>query len=193
MDLLLNVPIGLILIPIAALRLRETFGPANRLDLPGLALASTGLFGIVWGVVNGNADGWTSPTVLGAIVVGALLTVAFVVWELRTETPMLPMRFFKSRAFSATNGVSLAMYFWMDRDHLRPSRPYSQFVAPFIMAGIGMSLVFPPIAAVVLGSVRQVEEGQASGANNAIRELGGFFGIAVLAAVFSAQGGYASP
>jgi hypothetical protein len=55
-----------------------------------------------------------------------------------------------------------------------------------------MSLFFAPVANVVLGSVRREEEGIASGANNAIRELGGVFGIAVLGAVFSARGGYAS-
>jgi len=55
-----------------------------------------------------------------------------------------------------------------------------------------MSLFFAPVANVVLGSVRREEEGIASGANNAIRELGGVFGVAVLGAVFSARGGYTS-
>jgi hypothetical protein len=55
-----------------------------------------------------------------------------------------------------------------------------------------MSLFFAPVANVVLSSVRRDQEGIASGANNAIRELGGVFGIAVLGAVFSARGGYAS-
>jgi hypothetical protein len=55
-----------------------------------------------------------------------------------------------------------------------------------------MSLFFVPVANVVLGSVRPEEEGVASGANNAIRELGGVFGVAVLGAIFSAQGSYAS-
>src|SRR5919201_516742 len=56
----LNVPIGLVLIPLARLRLSETYGPSKFLDLRGLALASAGLFGIVWGVVRGNAEGWAS-------------------------------------------------------------------------------------------------------------------------------------
>ena len=79
----LNVPIGLVLIPLAYFRLKETYGPATRLDLPGLALVSTGLFGIVWGVVRGNAVGWASPEIVGSLVVGSLLTLAFVLWELR--------------------------------------------------------------------------------------------------------------
>src|ERR687889_199614 len=71
--------------------------------------------------------------------------------------------------------------------------PYAELVMPFIMAGAGMALVFAPSANAVLGAVRQSETGQASGATNAIRELGGVMGIAVLAAVFTAHGSYASP
>ena len=61
---------------------------------------------------------------------------------------------------------------------------------PFVLAGVGMALFFTPMANLVLSSVRREQEGQASGANNAIRELGGVFGVAVLASVFSRYGGY---
>jgi MFS family permease len=71
-----------------------------------------------------------------------------------------------------------------------PTTPYSEFVGPFILSGIGMGLFFAPVANVILGSVRPSEEGQASGANNAIRELGGVFGVAVLASIFASYGGY---
>src|SRR5215210_6657798 len=77
-----NVPIGLALVPLAFARLEESRGPASRFDLPGLALASSGLFGIVWGLVRGNTVGWASPEIAGALAAGALLTVAFVAWEL---------------------------------------------------------------------------------------------------------------
>ena len=70
--------------------------------------------------------------------------------------------------------------------------PYSEFVIPFVISGIGMALYFAPVANVVLSSVRPEEEGQASGANNAIRELGGVFGVAVLASVFAHYGGYST-
>src|SRR5438132_8291894 len=73
-----------------------------------------------------------------------------------------------------------------------PTVAYATLVPAFVVSGIGMSLFFAPVANVVLGSVRRDEEGIASGANNAIRELGGVFGIAVLGAVFSARGGYTS-
>ena len=73
-----------------------------------------------------------------------------------------------------------------------PATPYAELVAPFTISGIGMGLFFAPVANLVLSAVRPEEEGQASGANNAIRELGGVFGVAVLASVFAHYGGYGS-
>jgi MFS family permease len=75
---------------------------------------------------------------------------------------------------------------------ISPNVPYTEIVVPFALAGIGMGLFFAPIATVVMSSVRLIEAGQASGANNAIRELGGVFGVAVLASIFAHQGGYGS-
>jgi EmrB/QacA subfamily drug resistance transporter len=254
----LNVPIGLVLAPLALARLEETRGTDSALDLPGLALASSGLLGIVWGVVRGNAHGWTSLAIVAPIVAGVALLAAFVVWELRTATPMLPMHFFRSRTFALTNVASLLMFFGMfgsifllaqffqtvqhysplasglrilpwtampvfvapiagalsDRvggQRLMaigltlqaaglawiaavgsPTVPYSTLVMPFILSGGGMALFFAPVANVVLSSVRPEQEGKASGATNAIREIGGVFGVAVLASVFSHVGGYQS-
>jgi MFS family permease len=71
-----------------------------------------------------------------------------------------------------------------------PTTPYADLIAPFTISGIGMGLFFAPVANIVLSAVRPQEEGQASGANNAIRELGGVFGVAVLASVFAHYGGY---
>jgi EmrB/QacA subfamily drug resistance transporter len=255
----LNVPVGLALAPLAARRLAESHGPSRTLDLTGLALASSGLLGVVFGVVRGNPVGWGTIEVAGSIAAGAVLLVAFVAWELRARAPMLPMRFFRSRAFAATNGVSLAMTFgifgsifllaqffqsvqgyspleaglrtlpWTampmfvapvagilsDRLGSRPlmaaglflqaaaviwiaevSAPdvaYGLLVPAFVMGGTGMALVFAPAANAVLGAVRPEEAGQASGANNAIRELGGVLGVAVLAAVFTGSGGFETP
>jgi EmrB/QacA subfamily drug resistance transporter len=255
----INVPVGLAVIPLARRKLAESHGPARSLDLPGLALASAGLLGIVYGIVRGAELGWTSTTVLGSLIAGGVLVIAFLIWEHRAPQPMLPLRFFRSRAFSAVNGASLAMYFgvfgsifllaqffqvtqgyspleaglrtlpWTgmpmiiapiagllsDRIGSRPlmaiglalqagaigwlasisspSVPYADLVIPFVMAGTGMAMVFAPAANAVLGAVRPEEAGQASGATNAIRELGGVLGIAVLATVFAHNGSYASP
>jgi nitrate/nitrite transporter NarK len=73
-----------------------------------------------------------------------------------------------------------------------PTVPYATMVPAFVISGVGMSLFITPVANMVLSSVRRDQEGIASGASNAIRELGGVFGIAVLGAVFSAHGSYAS-
>ncbi len=254
----LNVPVGIVLLPLATL-LRESTGPDKALDIPGLALASGGLLGIVWGLIHGNGDGWTSSGILGALLGGVLLLVAFVAWELRTSEPMLPMRFFRDRGFAAANGASLLMYFGMfgsifllsqffqtaqgysplgsglrilpwtlmpmfvapvagalsDRIGGRPLMAaglalqavglgwiaavstatvgYMSLVGPFILSGIGMALFFAPVANVVLSAVRPQEEGKASGTNNAIREVGGVLGVAVLASIFARYGGYESP
>jgi EmrB/QacA subfamily drug resistance transporter len=99
----LNVPLGLAVIPLALARLEEGFGDDTGLDIPGLLLVTGAAFGIVWGLVRGNAAGWDSPEVVGALAAGALLAIAFVAWERRTPQPMLPPSFFRSRAFSAGN------------------------------------------------------------------------------------------
>jgi EmrB/QacA subfamily drug resistance transporter len=254
----LNVPIGLVAIPMAIGRLTETYGPSTKLDLRGLAIVTAGLFSLVYGLVRGNELGWTSPEIVATLGLGVVGIVAFIAWEARSAQPMLPLRLFRSRTFSAANAVSLLMYFGMFGSifllaqffqivqHYSPlqaglrtlpwtimpifvaptagllsartgTRPlivlgmglqaialgwlsvaitptvdYLSIVPAFIVAGIGMGLFFAPIANVVLSAVRPDEEGKASGANNAIREIGGVFGVAVLASVFSASGSYIS-
>src|SRR6478735_8712456 len=81
----LNVPIGLVVLPMAAFRLTESRGPAGGLDVPGLGLVSAGLLAVVWGVINGNDHGWGSPEIVGALAVGGVLLVAFFAWEARTS------------------------------------------------------------------------------------------------------------
>ncbi len=254
----LNVPLGIVLVPLALGRLQESRGPATRLDLPGLGLASAGLFGVVLALVRGNALGWTSGYVLTAVGGGLLLLVGFAAWERRAPEPMLPLRLFRSRGFTATNVASLLMFFGMFgaifllAQFLQTVQGYSPLeaglrtlpwtgmpvlVAPvagvlsdrvggrrvvatglllqaaglgldrgghdhvgrlsrararLVVSGVGMALFFAPVANMVLSAVRRDEEGVASGATNAIRELGGVFGVAVLASVFAARGGYGS-
>jgi EmrB/QacA subfamily drug resistance transporter len=254
----LNVPIGVVLIPLVLTRLQETRGPSGRLDLGGVTLASGGLLGIVWGLVRGHGQGWTSPEIVGSLTAGAVVLALFVLWELRVSAPMLPMRFFRNRAFALANVASLLMFFGMFgsifllsqffqtvqgysplgsglrilpwtimpmfvapiagalSDRIGGQRlmgvglvlqaaglgwiamvstatvAYLELVGPFVISGIGMALFWAPVANVVLSAVRPEEEGQASGSQNAIRELGGVFGVAVLASVWSHYGSYAS-
>jgi EmrB/QacA subfamily drug resistance transporter len=254
-----NVPIGIVLVPLASRRLVESHGDVKHLDLRGLALVSAGLFGIVFGLVESQTLGWSNAEVVIGLGAGLALLAAFIVQELRTPEPMLPMSFFANRGFAVTNAVSIAMYFGMfgsifflsqflqnvlhntpleagvkllvwtgavmvvspvagfmsERIGSRPfmvaglglqavalallammasvDQSYASMIIPFVLAGSGMALVFAPSANAVLSSVRTSQTGQASGATNAIRELGGVLGIAILATVFTSHGSYATP
>ena len=254
----LNVPIGLLAAPLALRRLEESFGGDTGIDIPGLGLITGAAFGVVWGLVRGNASGWGSAEVVGTIAAGVLLAGAFVAWELRAREPMLPMRFFRSRAFTAGNAAifctigslfSCVFFFpqllqtvlgngpldtglklmpWTatfitvapiagtlaDRIGERPlmvsgltlqaagatwlaliadpGMSYSQVLAPFIVAGVGISMAIPAAQNSVVGSMAVEDVGKAAGVNSMMRELGGVFGIATVVAVFAGAGGYAS-
>jgi EmrB/QacA subfamily drug resistance transporter len=101
----INVPIGLVAVPLVLTRMRESFGSDTGLDIPGLALVTAGALGLVWGMVRGNQAGWGSAEVIGALAAGALLVAAFVAWERRAREPMLPLALFRSRSFSAGNAA----------------------------------------------------------------------------------------
>ena len=106
----INLPIGLIAIPLVLTRLRESFGPPVGLDIPGLMLVAAAAFAVVWGLLRGNDSGWTSAEVVMALVAGLALTAAFIGWELRADTPMIPMRLFRSRALSSGIAASFLFY-----------------------------------------------------------------------------------
>jgi EmrB/QacA subfamily drug resistance transporter len=106
----LNVPVGLAVIPLAATRLTESFGSRPQVDITGLLLAGAGAFGVTWGLVRANAAGWTSAEVIAALLVGTTFVGAFLTWERRTATPMLPIALFRERTFASTNAVSFFMY-----------------------------------------------------------------------------------
>jgi EmrB/QacA subfamily drug resistance transporter len=99
----LNLPIGVVAVPLALRRLPESFGPGGAFDVRGLLLVTAGTSGVVWGLVRGNAAGWSSTEVAGSLAAGVVLLAAFAAWEARAPHPMLPLRFFRSRAFSAGN------------------------------------------------------------------------------------------
>lgn len=104
-----NVPIGLIGALLAFGLLSESVGPPTRLDLVAVALVSGGAVGIVLGMVRASDLGWTDGHTLTTLIAGLVLMAGFVVWELRTSEPMLPMRLFRSAAFSAANATGFFM------------------------------------------------------------------------------------
>ncbi len=211
-------------------------------------LASGGLFGIVYGLVRGPADGWTVAPVLFGLVAGAALLAGFVLHGVRAANPMLPMRLFRSRAFAGINAASMLMFLGMfgsifllsqymqgvlgyspteaglrmlpwtgmpmlvapiagilsDRIGGRPvvatglflqaaglgylgyvvttDVSYTAQLPGLIISGIGMALFFAPASHLVMSSVRPTEQGMASGANNALREVGGAAVVALAGA-----------
>jgi len=209
-------------------------------------------------VIHAGTEGWGDSVVLSTIIGGALFLAAFIWWERRTPSPMLPLGFFRDRSFTVANAASFLMYFgvfgavfllaqffqfvqgygpfqsglltlaWTGMPAIvapiagalsgrigqrtilvaglammaiglawfaavaTPTVPYRELVPALVIAGVGMGLFFAPIANVILSAVKPEQEGKASGANNAIRELGGVFGVAVLASIFSSFGSYES-
>ncbi|RIQ35919.1 DHA2 family efflux MFS transporter permease subunit [Jiangella rhizosphaerae] len=105
----LNVPLGLLVLPFVLTRIEESRGGDTGLDLPGLALGTAAAFGLVWGLVRGNVAGWGNAEVVTALVLGVALLAAFVAWERRASEPMLPLAFFRSRAFSAGNATAFLL------------------------------------------------------------------------------------
>src|SRR6478736_4314910 len=101
----INVPVGLAVAALSAVRLRESRGRQVRLDLAGMALAGSGLFALTWGPVRAPSVGWDSAEVIGALVAGTALMAAFIAWERRTPYPMLPLAYFRRRGFSTANAV----------------------------------------------------------------------------------------
>jgi EmrB/QacA subfamily drug resistance transporter len=250
----INLPVGAVAVPLVLWAVRESTGSDRALDLPGMLMACTAVTVAVWGIVEAHDAGWTSARILTAFGLAAALLVAFVLWERRVDNPLLPLRFYRIRAFVLSNLASLAMFFgvfgsifflaqylqgplgfsafeaglrtlpWTAMpmvvaplagaftDRIGGGRliaaglllqavalgwiasiatadlAYGRLVPPMVLAGLGMGLVFAPLSAVVLGSVRPDEFGKASGANNTVREVGGALGIAVLVTVFQ---GYA--
>jgi EmrB/QacA subfamily drug resistance transporter len=255
----LNVPIGLVLIPLAAIRLNESFGPRPQIDMLGVVLAGAGLLGLTWGLVRANTVGWGTAEVIGTLLAGTLLVVLFLAWERRAPNPMLPLSLFRGRGFTTANGVGfllfaglfgavfLMMQFFQtalgysplqagirilpwtatpmvvapiagslatrygNRPFLvlgmamqaiglgwvaaiaQPGVGYAELSVALVIAGVGTSMCLPTGADAAIGSVPPQEAGVASGAYNALRQLGGVLGVAVLAAIFTHQGGYSSP
>lgn len=256
---LVNVPIGIVALPLVWKVLAESRGGAATLDILGLLLAGTGVLSLVWAIVNGGEHGWTSPRVVTGFVAAAVLLVGFLFWERRSQAPMLPLSLYRIKAFSLANLVSLALFFglfgpiFLIAQYLQVARGHSafeaglwtlpwavmpmliapfsgkfaprvgsgvlmaaglfvsgvglawfaavagvgasdwEFVAPFVLAGAGMGLVFAPTAILVMTSVPPQQAGKASGANTTVRELGGALGIAVCTSIFAASGDYETP
>jgi EmrB/QacA subfamily drug resistance transporter len=255
----INVPVAIIAIPLALVVLRNDFGARARIDVPGAILAAAGVLALVHAIVRGNDDGWDSVGVIAELILGSLLVVAFVLWQARTASPLVPLRLFRDRSFSVTNVIGFAFSFgtfgsvflliqylqvvqgstpfeaalqttpwtlapmfvapiagliaprvgtralmvvglglqavalgWIAAI-MAPDTPYPTLVVPFLMAGIGMALVFAPSATALLATLGLIDHAKASGVNSTVRELGVALGTAVMTAIFVGAGGALTP
>ena len=252
----LNVPVGLVAIVLALRLLGESRGAARRIDVGGIALLTTAIFVMVWGVVEAPTHGWGSARVLTALACGAAVFGLFLWWQSRSTAPMLPLRLFRSPEFSVINTLSfslnigvygsiflLAQFFqivqgagplqaglrtlpcslvplfvgpatgllmarwgaarlviagqamvaislaWMAAV-FSADVAFAVLIGPFLLAGIGLGLSYPPISAIALEAVPEHERGVAAGVNNTARELGVAVGVAMLVSIFATAGGY---
>jgi len=255
----INVPVGILSIPLVLIALPNSFGAKVRADLVGLLLVGLGVLAVVFGIVRGNPAGWDSLEVLASLIGGTVLLIAFVLWEWRSPAPLLPLTLFRDRSFSVANlvgvGFSFGMFgavfiliqflqivqgaspldaavqtmpwtlapmvvaplagivsgrvgtralivtglaleaislFWL-AGTISATLPYAQMVPPFLIAGVGMGLVFAPSSTAVLATMRAEDHAKASGTNSTLREIGVALGIAVLTAVFTGAGGQLTP
>jgi EmrB/QacA subfamily drug resistance transporter len=253
----LNVPIGIVLIPLVSRHVAEAYGPRVPFDVTGLALSGAGLLGLVWGLIRGNAAGWGSPQVYGPLAAGTALMAAFAAWERRARSPMLPVSLFRNVPYVSANAAGFTMtaammsgvvFFvqylqaslgegplsagvrllpltatlfvvapvagrfvtrvgertivvtgmlcqaagmvWMA---LGTGWSYPALIPGMVLAGIGVSAALPAAQNAAIGAVPREAIGTASGVYNAMRQVGGAFGIAIASVVFTAAGGFASP
>ena len=251
----INVPFGLLCIPLVWTTIPESRGRPEPLDFPGLALVGIGLFGITYGIVRGNDAGWTSLEVLTALIGGVFVLVSFIWWESRAATPLLPLRLFSNRSFSMANIVGFLFFFgtfgvtfillqflqvvqgaspleaglmtmpwtlaplivsplaglltsrvgtrpvivvgmalmsigllWIGAI-LDPGVEYIYSVPLYMAAGVGMGMVFAPIATATLQGMVPEDRATASGTNMTIRQVGIALGVATLTAIFTALDG----
>jgi MFS family permease len=242
---------GAIVVTLSLTLLVTSVPPGQRAVAIGILSGFSGL-----GIAIGPVHGWTSGRVLGAIGSGAALALAFTGWELRARSPMLPVRLFRSRAFSLVNSLAftfnvgvfgsiflLAQFFQVVQGHgplqaglrtlpcsLAPlvagpaagllvnrwgavrlilagqamvvvalcwmatvfsnDVPYAALAGPFLLAGIGLGVSYPPISTVAIDAAPADAEGTAIGTNSTVRELGVAVGVAVLVSIFASSGTY---
>ena len=107
----INVPVGILAIPLVLAALPNSRGARVKADVLGVLLVGLGVLGVVYGLVRGNAAGWSSVEVLGALVSGAVVLMIFVLWQRRAAEPLLPLRLFRDRSFSVANAVGISFSF----------------------------------------------------------------------------------
>ncbi|MEK4248082.1 DHA2 family efflux MFS transporter permease subunit [Paenibacillus sp. FSL W7-1287] len=257
MIFLVNVPVGIITVLLCFFWIEESYGIKKRFDIVGLVLLTSGLFGIVYALITGNLLTWSHLSIMIGSIGGAILLIAFLIWESRCSYSLITLKLFRYPSFSVTNFVG----FWMSAgifgsifvltlflqqvqgyspleagvremlwttmtmiaaplagvfmnkyrvrsilmvglllqvialcsfglviNQLGPIFSFGYLAPGMIGAGIGMGLCFTGIQHGVLEGIPDAYTGEGSGVSNAIRELGGVFGIAIAGVVFHRNG-----
>ncbi len=175
----INVPVGLAAIALTPLLLRESRAElAHRhFDVPGAASVTAGLMLLVYATTRAAGDGWGAPTTLGLFGAAAALLAAFVVIELRSKSPLLPLRIFRLRTLTGANAamaivgaVAFSEFFLLSL--------YLQNVLHYSAVQSGVAFVAFALSVVVISNVAQ-----AVGLINTSRQIGGALGIAAVSAI----------
>ena len=108
----INLPIAALVVVVGLRHVPESRDPGatGRVDVTGGALITAGLIGLTYGLIEGPSTGWSAPAPLAALIGGVLLIAAFIAWERRAATPMMPLSLFRSTQFNAANIVTFAVY-----------------------------------------------------------------------------------
>ncbi|WP_162462938.1 MFS transporter [Paenibacillus psychroresistens] len=149
----LNIPIGILVVIFSSLWIPESRGSSKPFDVLGVGLLGIGLFGIVYGLVMGNTEGWGSASVITSIAAGLVLLLIFARRSLKQAEPMINLRFFKNRNYLSFNLAG----FWMSAGifgsifiltlFLQQGQGFSPLQAGVReMAWTGMTMIMAPLA-----------------------------------------------
>ncbi|MGE7387600.1 MFS transporter [Streptomyces sp. NPDC004126] len=107
----INVPVGVIALPLAFWAVKESRGEERNLNVPSMVLITGSVVAAVWGIVQAADHGWTQSTTLIGLGVAVVLAVAFIMNERRSASPLIPLHMYRVPAFVLSNVVSITMYF----------------------------------------------------------------------------------
>ena len=152
----LNVPIGLLAVTLGTRLLPESHGTPQRLDLPGVALVTSGVVALVWALVRANNIGWSSTQTVGTLLAGCALLLAFVRWQRRAHAPLVPVGLFRSRAFAVgtvttffMSGATFAAAFLITQE-FQFARGYSPISAGLrLLPFFATPMVISPLAGAI--------------------------------------------
>jgi EmrB/QacA subfamily drug resistance transporter len=154
---LINIPVVIIALTAGRFLIPDSRDPSSpRLDPLGAGLSIAGLTALLWAIIEAPSHGWSSTSILLAFLVAAVLLGSFVTWELRTDHPMLNVRFFQNPRFTAASAAITLVFFalfgslFLITQYLQSVRGYTPLQAGLRMAPIALMLMISAPASSVL-------------------------------------------